>query len=272
MVLLTFNVEWFDSSAQMVREYRLHCYENATIEIIEVRAPARPSSPYRRHPHPPPPSAQTGTRRTFLKRISYPQIQPDDLYLGSTVTVFTRQLQIVGYCDTGTRDYVESHRVPTTFAIDVKGGGDAALSSALNLVATEAPLSRAKMVQLGAGRCLLVQVLLPNAAAVERLVALSDGALSAVADADKLFAAPACMEQTDACTLCMIKPHLTRGKDVGKLLQDLVARGYALGGLESFSLSRCVLSPPRVAVASRRRVGSSLSSLSPSPPPPPAPW
>jgi nucleoside-diphosphate kinase len=39
----------------------------------------------------------------FLKRTKYPQISEADLYLGNTITVYSRQFKILGYADDFTR-------------------------------------------------------------------------------------------------------------------------------------------------------------------------
>lgn len=42
-------------------------------------------------------------RRMFLKRMAYQDIDLKDLFVGSVVTVYSRQLQIVDYGDVFTR-------------------------------------------------------------------------------------------------------------------------------------------------------------------------
>ncbi len=43
------------------------------------------------------------SRRTFLKRMRYDELKPELLYIGSTVTVYSRQLKVVDYGDEFTR-------------------------------------------------------------------------------------------------------------------------------------------------------------------------
>lgn len=47
-------------------------------------------------------------RRQFLKRVKYEGLQASQLYLGSTVVVFSRQLCIREYADEATRRAVEA--------------------------------------------------------------------------------------------------------------------------------------------------------------------
>lgn len=42
-------------------------------------------------------------KRMFLKRMACPEINAKDLFIGSTVTVFARQLKLVDYGDVFTR-------------------------------------------------------------------------------------------------------------------------------------------------------------------------
>ena len=36
--VLAFNVEWFDSNAQIVRNYRLNCYNDETLELVRLKS------------------------------------------------------------------------------------------------------------------------------------------------------------------------------------------------------------------------------------------
>ena len=46
-------------------------------------------------------------KRTFLKRCPYDSIQPDMLYLGAKIVVYSRQLTIVDFADTYTRNRLQ---------------------------------------------------------------------------------------------------------------------------------------------------------------------
>ena len=52
----------------------------------------------------------------FLKRMAYPDISLKDLYIGSIVTVYARQLKLVDYGDTFTRKEFAKGK-ETTFAL-----------------------------------------------------------------------------------------------------------------------------------------------------------
>lgn len=77
-----FNVEWYDASAMLCRKYQLFYYpKEKLIEMFDLK-----------------------NRRTFLKKCEYPSIQLGDLYIGATVSIYSRQLKVVDYAD----DYTQS--------------------------------------------------------------------------------------------------------------------------------------------------------------------
>lgn len=47
-------------------------------------------------------------RRHLLKRIRYEDLKPEQLFVGGTVTVYSRQLKIIGYGDEYTRQRYET--------------------------------------------------------------------------------------------------------------------------------------------------------------------
>ncbi len=47
-------------------------------------------------------------RKHFLKRIRYPEVTPNQLYVGSTVVVYSRQLKLTEYGDEYTRNAMEA--------------------------------------------------------------------------------------------------------------------------------------------------------------------
>eukprot|EP01017_Pseudomicrothorax_dubius_P021420 TRINITY_DN2308_c0_g1_i2.p1 TRINITY_DN2308_c0_g1~~TRINITY_DN2308_c0_g1_i2.p1 ORF type:complete len:187 (-),score=44.58 TRINITY_DN2308_c0_g1_i2:700-1260(-) len=86
-----FIVEWFDTAASLIRTFNLTYFlHDKTIEMYDLK-----------------------TKRIFLKRCEYPSIQLKDLYIGSVVTVYARQLKVVDYADVFTRRQFESQRGKT---------------------------------------------------------------------------------------------------------------------------------------------------------------
>jgi len=76
-----FETEWFDAQASLIRNYLLTYYpKDKTIDMYDLK-----------------------NRRMFLKRMAYQDIDLKDLFVGSIVTVYSRQLKIVDYGDVFTR-------------------------------------------------------------------------------------------------------------------------------------------------------------------------
>jgi nucleoside-diphosphate kinase len=83
-----FLVEWYDAAASLVRNYHLTYYpKDKTIEMFDLKS-----------------------KKLFLKRCEYPNVTLADLYLGSIVNIYSRQLKIVDYADTFTRKNFETSR------------------------------------------------------------------------------------------------------------------------------------------------------------------
>jgi nucleoside-diphosphate kinase len=77
----TFVVEYEDPQANITRQYQLLYYlSDMTIEMYDTK-----------------------NRRMFLKRCAYPSLMVEDLFLGATVVVYSRQLKVVEYGDEFTR-------------------------------------------------------------------------------------------------------------------------------------------------------------------------
>mmetsp|Transcript_13193 Transcript_13193/g.41744 ORF Transcript_13193/g.41744 Transcript_13193/m.41744 type:complete len:444 (+) Transcript_13193:177-1508(+) len=80
-----FIVDWFDTHACVTWKYQLmYNVGDGTIEMYDLK-----------------------NRRTFLKRCKYPDVKPENLYLGSIITVYSRQLTITEYADQFTKEQVE---------------------------------------------------------------------------------------------------------------------------------------------------------------------
>jgi len=80
-----FIVEYFDPSAELIRQYQLLYYlGDSTVEMYDIK-----------------------NRRTFLKRTDYPSVTIEHLYIGSIVTIFSRNLTVSDYADDFTRGRLE---------------------------------------------------------------------------------------------------------------------------------------------------------------------
>jgi nucleoside-diphosphate kinase len=76
-----FVTDWYDQQADLHKEFLLEYYlADQTIDLYDTK-----------------------NRRMFLKRTKYPQISEADLFIGSTITVYSRQFKILNYADEFTR-------------------------------------------------------------------------------------------------------------------------------------------------------------------------
>ena len=86
-----FIVEWFDTQASIIRKYFLTYYlTDNTIDMYDIK-----------------------NKRVFLKRCEYQGANLEDLYIGSTITVYSRQLTVADYADDFTRKSFEKAREKT---------------------------------------------------------------------------------------------------------------------------------------------------------------
>ena len=91
---LSFIVEHYDTLAQMVKKYQLFYYpEDGSIEMYDIK-----------------------NLRIFLKRIINPEIKSSTLYLGSEITIYSRQYRIIAYADEFTKKALEEIRT-SSFAL-----------------------------------------------------------------------------------------------------------------------------------------------------------
>lgn len=86
-----FLTEWYDSTAALLRRYQLFFYpKDSSVEMFDVK-----------------------NQRIFLRRTRYDGLQPDDLFVGNRVNVFTRQLCLVDYGDHYTANKLGSKKERT---------------------------------------------------------------------------------------------------------------------------------------------------------------
>ena len=81
-----FITEWYDQQASIIRKYQLYYFPaDKTIEMFDIK-----------------------NKRMFLKRCEYPNVTLKDLYLGSTLTIYSRMIKLVDFGDVFTKKRFES--------------------------------------------------------------------------------------------------------------------------------------------------------------------
>ena len=238
---MAYTVEYWDENSQLTRSYRLNSYSDGTLELLDLK-----------------------TKRMYLKRIFYPEVPRERLFVGSVVTVYGRALEVVAAADLGTSLYVE-HETSTASCVcrvvDADGRALAAVVAtleseftALRELKTVAldELPAATLDALGAfgpgdaalaisvyakGRTDAAARLASALASVDFVAATHAGtkAPPGVANAAQRELESTSSRRADV-TLCVLKPHVLADRKAGKLLHAIADAGFELAGLALVSL------------------------------------
>ncbi len=121
----TFLVEWYDSQAALVRPFNMRYFlQDGQIDMFDLKS-----------------------RKTFLKKCSYPAITLADLYPGAQVTVFARTLKVVDYADQITRSSLASKK--QSMVLKLKNNSLGALADILT------DLAKASLTVSALRRCIV---------------------------------------------------------------------------------------------------------------------
>ncbi|XP_020486911.2 nucleoside diphosphate kinase 7 [Labrus bergylta] len=86
-----FLTEWYDPTAALLRRYQLFYYpKDSSVEMFDVK-----------------------NQRIFLRRTKYDDLHQEDLFVGSRVNVFSRQLNLIDYGDQYTANKLGSKKERT---------------------------------------------------------------------------------------------------------------------------------------------------------------
>ncbi|XP_067849028.1 nucleoside diphosphate kinase 7 isoform X2 [Heptranchias perlo] len=215
--------------------------------------------------------------RTFLKRTKYDALRTEDLFVGSKITVYARQLHLVDYGDQYTSRKLGSRKERTLGVIkpssDVKLGKliDKIYSS--GLVITKAKMTnitRELLQYLTCGPAVALEILGDEAvSAWKKLIESSDSnrarnearvralygidgignsahgsecAAAAARELEIFFPSPGRGPSNTAkctdCTLCIIKPHAIVEGLAGKIMSAIEERGFNFTALQMFYVER----------------------------------
>jgi nucleoside-diphosphate kinase len=95
-IILSFVAEWFDPNSQMLKQYLLVFHVNSSeVEMNDLK-----------------------TRRKFLKKTKLPPtLSQSDFIKGSTLVLLSRELKLLDYADTATRELLEEKEERTTILV-----------------------------------------------------------------------------------------------------------------------------------------------------------
>uniref|UniRef100_H2ZR10 DM10 domain-containing protein n=1 Tax=Ciona savignyi TaxID=51511 RepID=H2ZR10_CIOSA len=87
----SFIAEWYDPQAALIRRYQFLYYpKDSSIEMYDIK-----------------------NRRKFLSRTKFESVKSEDLYIGSKVSIYSRQLTFVDFGDQFTENKFASHKEKT---------------------------------------------------------------------------------------------------------------------------------------------------------------
>jgi len=238
---LAFNVEWFDANASLVRKYRLNYYEDETLDMIN-----------------------SVTGKSFLKRTYCPGVQKSDLFIGASITVFSRQLHLIEYADEGTTAYFSAENV-RPFAL-VKPSAFSSIGEIISSIQHPFSLARMKMISLdasaadrfgcSAGQAVAIETTVIAAGANDDVASRwakamevhGDGVYTACGGQDShddtVFAFETCrsslesMPASSDMTACLVKPHVVIARQAGSVLSEILASGFTITAMEMVHLDR----------------------------------
>jgi len=209
----SFIVEWYDTAASLTRQYQLIFYtSDGTLEMYDLK-----------------------NRRSFLKRCDYPGVREADLFKGSIITVYSRQLTVKDYADAFTASAFESSS-KITYAV----------------IKSEAVSSMGRIIDAinGAGFTLSDLALLSGELALavtggegfEALVGQINGSLGldavALADASVFGGAKPSIPQIENSSLMLVRPHAVKSGALGRILDQTVGSGFLVMNAKMVHVTR----------------------------------
>ncbi|XP_043556829.1 nucleoside diphosphate kinase 7 isoform X4 [Chiloscyllium plagiosum] len=249
----SFIAEWYDASASLIRRYLFFFYpKDGSIEMYDIK-----------------------NRRTFLKRTKYEQLRQEDLFVDSVITVYARQLHLVGYGDQYTALKLGNKKQKTLGII--KPGSDLKFGKLVDrLYSSGLIISKAKMIDLTSdllryltcGPAIALEIMgdeavfswrkligSPDSGRAEseaRIRALygidnanthgSECAATAARELEIFFPSlgkgPSNTAKCIDCTLCIIKPHAIAEGLAGKILDAIEERGFKFTAFQLFNLDQ----------------------------------
>jgi nucleoside-diphosphate kinase len=250
----SFVVEWFDNQAQILKKFALTYYPaDDTCELWDIKG-----------------------KRMFLKRCSVDgAVRMEDLFIGSTVTVFQRQLNLVAYGNAFTKSVLDTAQQRTLALVLPHAIADA--GKVLDVALAEGfSLGHFRLVQMNARQAMALARESKEGATEEVVRALAAGpaiameliARESVAAFANLVSMRAwtggvyCSRSVRAAdqelgfffgpgagsvmvrprlrdtTLCLVKPHTLRDGNAGKVIRSIQDAGFQITCAQMYHFDR----------------------------------
>lgn len=227
MSVLGFEVEFFDDVTRLTRQLFLKFFlEDNTLEIL-------------------------GEKKIFLGRVFYPDVKVSDLYVGNSITIYSRVLLLRKFANTFTEDYMKAHE----FRCFVALRGTSHVPTILQL-AKDCDQALGRCVTAGCG-AFLNQVSIDRDMIVMEMMGRSQ--LSSTNFMDKCGTIGPSIQVGHASnaeitevfrtigkgvqaptnsTLCLVKPHIIRDNKLGDVIASIKNEGFTIAGMLSVHLAR----------------------------------
>jgi len=175
----------------------------------------------------------------FLKRIYYPEVQLSDLFIGNSFTVFNRVFVVKAHCNSATSKYMTEREVHLLCIIR---------SNVLNLIGNVITLANSSKLMIGKIKTVSNDVyesgiILNQGDVIIEIVALDQKATNIFIETvtkqignieinkvtvellQNLLIGCKELPVTSNCTLCLIKPHVIKSLNTGKLISKIINEG-----------------------------------------------
>lgn len=234
------NLEWVDPYSQLLRPFQLKFYEvDSTLEIFDTRQ-----------------------KRMFLKRVAPPEgTKLAELYVGNTVTIYSRKMKVVSYADERTARFFTRARsrclaillpraVRRAGAV-LEGIQEAGMEVGRLRLLRLSAAQVAKLDKIGGGAgsgadlttgpVLAMELVAPDCWSTATLLGRGSPGLrispsEACADAEVDY----CFDEITGttathrdCTLCIVRPYAVADGTAATIIKDIQAAGYAISAMET---------------------------------------
>lgn len=204
-----FHAEYFDAQADLIRPFHVLFFpSDGTVELLDSKSGKR-----------------------FLKRTECPSLRAKDLFLGATITVFARQLKLVGYADAFTAQHFgpqdrHVHAVIPASHYDHLGAILSALehnASGVRIVNLHmAPDSSVYLEAVGADPAAVLQATRGVTVLAGAPPGLVPGSSAVLSD----------------CTCVVVKPHAVAAGQLGAIVDALLGDGFMISAMQMVVLEK----------------------------------
>mmetsp|Transcript_29672 Transcript_29672/g.38257 ORF Transcript_29672/g.38257 Transcript_29672/m.38257 type:complete len:307 (+) Transcript_29672:197-1117(+) len=202
------------------------------------------------------------TGKTFLKRTYFADINRACLYIGASVTINCRQLHLIEYADEGTKNYYGSH-TGRIFGL-IKPEAMANMASLLTQLQSMFDINKLKQIEIkgsftekyscsrGYGLAFEANVSGDEASQWRNMLTTQSDVFYGSTDEFAKEDCETCFtmnssnssfkgnNRREEVTTCIIKPHIIKTKQLGKLLEMIgdSVKGYKIEEMEMFHFDK----------------------------------